>query len=223
MPGTLMAMSPRPKCAARAALVRPVATAAAVSLVLGACIGGDDDAETTTEDSIPVVGEVTVPEQRTTPFCEAMIEVADRLVVDPPDDVGAFIIETYESVLAEVPAEIRPDFEYVLADLKGEPLPPLPEPIVRETTVPPPTVDPASTTEPVLTVPPTLPPVTDAAGSVVGSAPTTSPGVDEFNRPDDTPAERLNDYVDFTCRGTLNNPGPPPTAPDVELPDPDDL
>lgn len=203
--------------------LRAVSAVAAAMLLLGACMGGDDEQNATTEDSTPIVGEVTVPQERSTPFCEAMIDVADRLVTDPPDDVGAFIIETYESVLDDVPAEIRPDFDYVLADLKGEPLPPLPDPIVRETTVPPPTVDPASTTEPVATPPPTPPPVTDATGSVVGTAPTTEPGVDEFNRPDDTPAERLNDYVDFTCRGTLNNPGPPPTAPDVELPDPDDL
>lgn len=217
MPGTLMSMSPRP--------LRAVPVFAAAMLLLGACVGGGDDADVTTEDSTPLAGEVPVPPERSTPFCEAMIDLSDRLVTDPPDDVGGFIIEIYESVLPDVPAEILPDFVYVLADLKGEPLPPLPEPIVRATTVPPPTIDPASTTEPVVTEPPpTDPPVTDASGSVVeGSTPTSAPGVDEFNRADDTPAERLNDYVDFTCQGTLNNPGPPPTAPDVEIRDPDDL
>ena len=29
----------------------------------------------------------------------------------------------------------------------------------------------------------------------------------------DTPSERLAAYVDFVCRGTANNPGPPDTQP----------
>ncbi|MEZ5297784.1 MAG: hypothetical protein R2697_16345 [Ilumatobacteraceae bacterium] len=31
--------------------------------------------------------------------------------------------------------------------------------------------------------------------------------------PDDDPAARVNAYIDFACRGTANNPGPPATQP----------
>ena len=193
----------------RRAARRSAALAAAV-VVLAGCIGGDDESDDATEASVPEEPVSTAPPERETPFCSTMIEVSERLTTDPPPDATAFVVESYEAVLADVPAEILPDFEYVLADLRGEPLPALPEPVAPPSTA---VTDPPATSAP-------------AAGGTAGdgSAPAnTEPVVDEFFLPDDTPAERLSDYVDFNCRGNLNNPGPPATPPDVELPDPDDL
>lgn len=51
-------------------------------------------------------------------------------------------------------------------------------------------------------------------GSTPGSSlPEGDPLPDEGWRPDDSPAGRLNAYVEFECRAVVNNPGPPPTQP----------
>ncbi len=214
-------------------LARRSAALALATAVLAACIGGGDDGDETTDGSVPEIPTVTAPAERGTPFCETMIEISDRVTTDPPADITAFVIESYEAILEDVPAEIRPDFEYVLADLRGDPLPDLPEPTAPPTADAPPTTAPdATATTDVDTSDAGTAPTTDAAGAPTtggtspagGSVPgSTQPVVDEFFLPNATPAERLSDYVDFTCRGRLNNPGPPATAPDVELPDPDDL
>lgn len=170
-----------------------VATAAAL---LAACDGDDaTEAEGTAAD-VPIVGTVAVPEERLSPFCQAMIDLGDQLLDDPPDDVNELVIATYEDIADEVPDEIRADFDAVLAVLRGE--------------IPPPT-----------TADPTAAPEPSSEGSVP-SGPITSPDgsvVDEFIVPPATPAERLNDYVEFTCRDTANNPGPPATSPAVEITD----
>lgn len=194
--------------------VAPAAvTAVLIALGTGACTGSGDDA---TDDSVPAAP-VTSPPSRSSPFCEAMVDLEERLRTDPPDDTTALVIETYESLLPDVPDAIRPEFEYVLASLRGDPLPDLPSPTAPATTLPPATTVPPDTTQP-----PTTTEEADPDAAPTTAAPTTGPGVDEFILPDDTPAERLNDYVGFECQGTLNNPGPPATTPDVEFPD-DDL
>lgn len=138
---------------------------------------------------------VTIPPVRLTPFCQAMIELADQLETDPPDDVAAAIIEVYESIDAEVPDAIRTDFDAVLADLRGEAVPvPSTDPSAVASTT---TLDPG-------------PPVTNAAGSTL---PPGDPYFEEGYDPDDSPALRVNAYVDFECRDVANNPGPPPTQP----------
>lgn len=63
-----------------------------------------------------------------------MIDLNDRLEEDPPDDVDAEIIETYEGIVDEVPDEIRADFDAVLADLRGGP-PPSTQDVTSSTTV----------------------------------------------------------------------------------------
>ena len=141
---------------------------------------------------------VTIPPTRLTPFCQAMIDLADQLENDPPDDIEAEIIETYEGIVDEVPEAIRGDFDAVLADLRGQPVPATSDP----------TAD-AAEEAPATTFDPG-PPVTDETGATV---PAGDPFFDEGYDPEETPALRLNAYVDFECRDVANNPGPPPTQP----------
>jgi hypothetical protein len=83
----------------------------------GATSSGEDD--DVTENESPSVT-VTIPAARLTPFCQAMIDLNDRLENDPPDDVAAEILDTYEGIVDEVPTVIRADFDAVVADLRGE-------------------------------------------------------------------------------------------------------
>lgn len=121
-----------------------------------------------------------------------MIDLGDRLEQDPPDDIEAEIIETYEEIADEVPAAIREDFDAVLAELRGEA-----SPTATAADTPTTTRTPA-------------PPQTDASGA---SLPPGDAFFDEGYDPDDDPALRLNAYVDFECRDVANNPGPPATQP----------
>lgn len=178
---------------------RRTALVAAVTLgVVAGCTPFGDTSDGDGDDPAPtgpVPATVTIPPVRLTPFCQAMIDLADRLEDDPPEDVAAAIIAAYEAIADEVPDPIRADFDAVLAELRGE-------------SIPPPSTDPveaASTT----TFDPG-PPVTDASGSTL---PPGDPFFEEGYDPDTTPAGRLNAYVDFECRDVANNPGPPPTQP----------
>jgi hypothetical protein len=86
---------------------------------LGACVS--DDPATSGEGGgggeVPVPS-VTAPAERRTPFCQAMIELSDRLETDPPDDVTALIVETYTAIADEVPDAIAGDFGAVLTALR---------------------------------------------------------------------------------------------------------
>ena len=79
-------------------------------LVLTGCVGdrtSDGDPAVVGDGAgVPIVS-VTVPPERLTPFCQAMIDLSERLETDPPDDTAALIIETYEGVGGDVPAEDR--------------------------------------------------------------------------------------------------------------------
>jgi hypothetical protein len=142
---------------------------------------------------------VTIPPIRLTPFCQAMIDLAERLESDPPDDVGAEILATYESIVDEVPDAIRVDFDAVLADLRGRPVPAVTD-----------QNDDAAVASGPTTTFDAGPPVTDETGATL---PVGDPFFDEGYDPEDTPALRLNAYVDFECRDVANNPGPPATQP----------
>ena len=163
-------------------------------LVTTACTPGatssDDEADGSVDEGQPVAT-VTIPPVRLTPFCQAMIDLADRLEQDPPDDIAAEIIEAYEEIAPEVPEAIRGDFDAVLADLRVD--------------APPTTTEPDTPTTPPA---PPDPPNTDG-----GTLPPGDAFFDEGYDPDDDPALRLNAYVDFECRDVANNPGPPPTQP----------
>ncbi len=143
---------------------------------------GEPAADGQTDATVPIAS-VTVPPERLTPFCQAMIDLADRLETDPPDDVGALIIETYEGIVDEVPPEIANEFDAVLAALRTGA-----DPEVPETTIPP-----AATSGPL---------TTDG-----------DPFFEEGYLPDADPSRRVNAYVQFACRDTANNPGPPATQP----------
>ena len=167
--------------------------------LLGACSGNDEaDSGGVTDEAAPAT--VSVPPSRLTPFCQAMIDLSETLEVDPPEDETALIIETYLSVLDDVPEMIEPDFLVVLADLQGEPRP--------TTTLP------ASTTSVTLAGSPS----TSAAPPEGSTIPVDDESFDAEGRlPDDESVQRLNGYVQSVCRDSANNPGPPATPPVDDL------
>jgi hypothetical protein len=167
---------------------------ALVGVALAGCVGGGggaaDGGSGTGGAPIP---SVTIPPERLTPFCQAMIDLADRLQTDPPDDVTGLIIATYERIAADVPIPIADDFTAVLAALQAG------------ATV---TTPSTGTAAPVTT--PVSPDVTGGGSTPGGSV---DDFFDEGYSPGDDPATRLNTFVDFTCRDSINNPGPPATQP----------
>lgn len=168
----------------------------AALLLLVACVPNEASTDEATIDPAVPSGTVAIPVQRLSPFCQALIDLSERLETDPPDDPEALILETYLEVADDVPAEIADDFGAVLAGLQGRPLP-----AVTPDSVPPSSTGADSTD----------PPVTDPAdGSVL---PPADAGFDEGRFNSDTPSQRLNDYVTFVCRDSDNNPGPAATQP----------
>ena len=160
------------------------------AIVVTACVPDGRNDEAADEDTAdePTIS-VTVPEVRLTPFCEAMIDLSDELRSGRVDDVEGLIIDAYRSIREDVPLELARDFDLVLGALEaGEPSP----------------TDPPAELPAVTAV--TLVTGSDPMATVVGS-------VDEGFDPDTSPSERINSYVAFSCRGTGNNPGPPPTQP----------
>jgi hypothetical protein len=161
----------------------------AASLLVGAGAGcsSDDAGGSDAADIDAPIPSVTVPAARLTPFCVAMIDLAEELETDPPDDAAALILETYLGIVDDVPAAIENEFRAVIAELQRS--------------------DPAApgSTDPITSTSLLVDENFDAEGRLPG----------------DTPSERVNDYVLFTCRGSGNNPGPPATEPlsDVVLDD----
>lgn len=202
-------------------MIAKTSVALAATLALTACVsdGSPDDADGAAEatDDAPRF-EVTVPADRLTPFCQAMNELTEQLLTtesaedesssgEAVDD-AALIIETYRSIVDEVPDVIASDFAAVLSALEEGAPPPTDPTIVTTTSVP---------AAPGGSAPPTVVPVTDATGSTIPSE--GDAFFDEGYGPGTSPAERVNEYVGFACRGTENNPGPPATQP---LTEPDD-
>ena len=176
-----------------------------VALAIGGC-SGDDDANSGERPSA-AGPTVTVPPGRLTPFCQAMIELADRLETDDTTDAGELILETYLSILDDVPDEIEEDFLVVVARLQRGELPEL-----ATTTI--------SAASDEATDEATDEERTDRATDERTAEATEDPErgtVDDAEyqgwTPDDDPALRVNGYVDFVCRDNLNNPGPPATVP----------
>jgi hypothetical protein len=167
-----------------------------VLAVLVACTPNEASTDEATIDPAVPSGTVAVPVERLTPFCQAMIDLSDRLETDPPDDVEALILETYIGIADVVPPEIADDFNAVLAELQGSPVP-----TVASGSIAPDSSDPlaagSATTDPV-----------DGAALPAGDADS-----DEGRLPSDNPTDRLNGYVNFACRDSANNPGPPATEP----------
>jgi hypothetical protein len=131
---------------------------------------------------------VAVPPERLTPFCQGIAELDARLAELPAGaDTAEVIIDAYSSIVDEVPAEIRDDFLTVLAALQE------------------------GTTEAAAGTSTTS---TSVSSTITPAAPgTTLEDFEEGYTPDDSPALRLNAYVQFACRDGQNNPGPPDTQP----------
>jgi hypothetical protein len=169
-----------------------MAAVVSMAMVLAGCDSGErEDAESGPDGSTvaPEIS-VTIPPQRLTPFCQGMIELTDRLLNDPPDDPAAEIIATYESLVEVVPPEIEQEFLTVLARLQNG--------------------TPATTANPATTPASTVPGTTVADPNATE---TTSLSADEGYDPDEDPALRVNEYVQFACRDSVNNPGPAATQP----------
>ena len=181
-------------------LGRYAAAFGAATVLTVACTPDTSSSTDDPDDVAAPTGTVAIPAARLTPFCEAMIELSDQVENDPPADVEALILETYIEIEDEVPPEIAPDFAAVLADLQGEPVPTF-EP------------DPASVSVPgASTIPAAVD--TDPGGYVPIEGDDPS---DEGYLPSEDPTARLSAYVDYTCAGSLNNPGPPATQPIDDL------
>ena len=172
-----------------------VGAALCAGALLAACTpDGSEATPDDTEPDEPTIS-VTVPVERLTPFCEAMIDLSDQLRAGGVEDANALIIETYRSIQPDVPLEIVIDFDQVLAAL--------------EAGLPPPTDPPIETT-----IATSAPPTTGfSAAPTEGPASADGGSVDEGFDPDTSPTDRINSYVAFSCRSTGNNPGPPATQP----------
>lgn len=226
---------------AHSAAMRAVVVCAVAAMAIAGCSGDDANSGERPSSAGPTV---TVPPSRLTPFCQEMIDLADRLETDESADPGALILDTYLSILDEVPDEIEEDFLVVIARLQRGELPDLGtgdaatgETGTDETgpdeTGPDETAGPdgasldAGTDE--LTEDKGTDDGTDDSGDALGTDGTDDSGDTgdltgtqeeaEYQgwTPDDDPALRVNAYVDFVCRDNVNNPGPPATEPPPPL------
>jgi hypothetical protein len=154
---------------------------------------GDDEASSGSTSPVAELPTVEIPPERMSPFCEAISDLDNELAAAGPDeDTQATIISAYSSMIDIVPEEIHDDFLSVLAELQID------QPEITTTT--------STTTS---TVALSAAPTTSATGE-------TTP--EEVLDPDDTPTLRVNRYIQFACRDSQNNPGPPATEPDLPEP-----
>jgi hypothetical protein len=154
-------------------------------LAAGCTPTGNGSGDDDADDGIDVpVPSVTAPPTRLTPFCQAMLELDGALPDDPAIDTREQILEAYRAAQPLVPEAIAAEFVAVIEAL--------------ETGTAPLAAD----------VPATTLPATTEASVVTGDR-----FFEEGYLPDDNPAVRVNEYIDFACRGTQNNPGPPATQP----------
>lgn len=125
---------------------------------------------------------------------------ATLLSVDDPE-TGTLtedeIADRYSAIIETVPEDLREDLLVVMAGLRSESI----TTVAREILVP-------STT----TVTSNAQPVADTAESI---APEVLAALDnepdaEGRTPELSPVDRIAAYVEETCRGVVNNPGPPP-------------
>lgn len=191
----------------------------AVALLSGCVFDGSEpteasDAETDPEPDILV----EVPPERLSPFCVAMTDLTDRVRAGEEVTTDE-IVDTYRSIVDDVPAVIADDFGLVLEALETGAPPPTDAPRDTIETVPPPdtTTQPTgatTTSTTTTTTSTTSTTVPDASGDeeADASAPASVVVDERFDR-DSSPAERINSYVSFACRDTDNNPGPPATQP----------
>lgn len=196
------------------AMSRHALLAVATALVVAGCSGSASEGERPDQGAGVTM---TVPPTRLTPFCQAMIDLADRLETEQIDDEGQLILDTYLDILSEVPTAIEEDFRVVIARLQSGDLPELAttsttRPGSRSATATTSTVGrspggSASTRSTTTTTATTTTTTTTTHGTLADA---------EYEgwTPDDDPAIRVNGYVDFVCRDNLNNPGPAASQPE---------
>ena len=147
----------------------------------------------------PVLPDPTVP---TSEPCATLLAVDD-----PANDTlaDAEVAERYEAIVDLVPDSLRVDLILVIAGLRSEAVDiPEREIVMEETTATRPTVAPDQTSADA----PTTTERVDVDPEVL-EALETEPDAEGRSIPL-LPVERIAAYVDEVCRGTSNNPGPPP-------------
>lgn len=191
------------------AMSRHALLAVATALVVAGCSGSASEGERPDQGTGPTM---TVPPTRLTPFCQAMIDLADRLETEQIDDEGQLILDTYLEILSEVPTAIEEDFRVVIARLQSGDLPELATTSTTSTTRP----GSRSTTATTTTVgrSPGGSASTRSTTTTTTTHGTLADAEYEGWTPDDDPAIRVNGYVDFVCRDNLNNPGPAASQPE---------
>lgn len=203
----------------------PFVALLAVCAVLAPACDGDDAAEDAAGSGDTEITVTTLPPS---PFCEAIDRLEEAVNESSTDDDRQTIVAAYTEMLAMVPAEVRADFEAVLARLRSAP--------ATTTTTPPSTVPitgrPTTSTSSTTTTTSSTAsdsstdPQNSSPGSTQlgpGSVPQETPpgGTLDFEEgysPSDEPATRINAYVEFACDRSDNNPGPPPTEPETPAP-----
>lgn len=195
-----------------------MALSIAAALLLGCTSTGEDPAPDTTSQVAVAVPEVTTPPERQTPFCQAMLDLDDALPDDPAIDTREQVLAAYEEALTLVPTEIEAEFRAVISALESGSRATLPGDDAGDpgdaaggedgTIAPPVTAEPEPADDP------------DASVDRPDPADLTDDQLfaEEGWLPDDDPAVRVNEYIEFACRDTINNPGPPATVPDAGPP-----
>jgi hypothetical protein len=188
----------------RRSIVATAAMAVLLAGLLAACdfTFGENADDATADDSADEIATPVVT-QPPSPFCVAVDELERRIDESSTDSDRAIIVEAYTEMLDLVPPEVRPDFEAVLAELRGG----------SAATVP--------TTAPIASVDLDAPTGADGTSDTTEATGSTVAGTQVFEEgytPEETPAGRIGAYVDFACDRSENNPGPPPTQPSEPVP-----
>lgn len=97
-----------------------VALAGVLAVVSAGCMDGSSPASPTTT-TVALPPGVTPTPGPESPFCTGVNGVLDRLENDPPDDVPAYLAETYQELLGVAPAEMVPVLEALIATNGGGP------------------------------------------------------------------------------------------------------
>jgi hypothetical protein len=199
--------------------IRRAIPVSVVSLLLIGCTStGDDDAPDTTSAIAADVPEVTSPPERQTPFCQAMLDLDAALPGDPAVDTRDQVLAAYQAALSVVPTDIEVEFRAVIEALESGTRATVPGDASGDVTGD--ASDGAGATVAPATAAPGPP---DEPGVTLATVDTSPPSdeqlfAEEGWLPDDDPAIRVNEYVEFACRDTINNPGPPATVPDAVPP-----
>ena len=90
----------------------PLLALPALLLACTADSSADDPSATTNPfDDVP---EVTIPPERTTPFCQIMLDLDAELLDTSDGEAGAVILDAYREALPVAPAEISADLAAVI-------------------------------------------------------------------------------------------------------------